>query len=178
MKTHLWRLALAGVATLSIATPATSKADTPIRNIVLVHGAFVDGSGWRPVYDILARDGYRVTIVQQPLTGLDEDVAATNRALDALDGPAILVGHSYGGAIITEAGTNAHVAGLVYIAAHAPDEGETETGNGQRYPSIRRTSTQNSPPTCPRAKPSSRRARRCRPRPRCSPRRSPTRRGG
>jgi pimeloyl-ACP methyl ester carboxylesterase len=110
----------------------------PIRNIVLVHGAFVDGSGWRPVYDILSRDGYRVSIVQEPLTGLADDVAATRRILDQQDGPAILVGHSYGGAIITEAGDDPHVAGLVYIAAHAPDEGETESGNGKRYPAAGR----------------------------------------
>src|SRR4051812_18341641 len=101
----------------------------PIKNIVLVHGAFVDGSGWRAVYDILTRDGYTVSVVQQPLTGLSDDVAATRRILERQDGPCILVGHSYGGAIITEAGVDSHVAALVYIAAHAPDEGETEAGN-------------------------------------------------
>src|ERR1700741_4187188 len=76
----------------------------PIKNIVLVHGAFVGGSGWRPVYDILTKDGYNVSLVQEPLTSLGEDVTATKRVLDGLDGPAVLVGHSYGGAIITEAG--------------------------------------------------------------------------
>ncbi len=111
----------------------------PVKNIVLVHGAFVDGSGWRPVYDILSRDGYRVSIVQEPLTGLPDDVAATKRVLAQQDGPSILVGHSYGGAIITEAGSDPHVTGLVYIAAHAPDEGETESGNGKRYPALGRT---------------------------------------
>jgi pimeloyl-ACP methyl ester carboxylesterase len=127
---------------LAIALAALSAAAAqaaPVHNIVLVHGAFVDGSGWRPVYDILVRDGYRVSIVQEPLTGLADDVAATRRVLDRLDGPAILVGHSYGGAIITEAGADPHVAGLVYIAAHAPDEGETETGNGKRFPALGRT---------------------------------------
>jgi pimeloyl-ACP methyl ester carboxylesterase len=111
----------------------------PLKNIVLVHGAFVDGSGWRPVYDILVRDGYTVSVVQQPLTGLSDDVAATRRILERQDGPCVLVGHSYGGAIITEAGVDGHVAALVYIAAHAPDEGETETGNGTKYPAAGRT---------------------------------------
>lgn len=113
-----------------------------MKNVVLVHGAFVDGSGWRPVYDILARDGYKVSVVQQPLTGLDNDVAATNRVLARQDGPCVLVGHSYGGAIITEAGADPRVAALVYIAAHAPDEGETETGNGKRYPAAGRDAIQ------------------------------------
>jgi pimeloyl-ACP methyl ester carboxylesterase len=104
-----------------------------IKNIVLVHGAFVDGSGWKPVYDILVEAGYDVSIVQQPLTSLDDDVAAVKRVLATQNGPCILVGHSYGGAIITEAGNDPHVAGLVYIAAHAPDDGETEAGNGRLY---------------------------------------------
>jgi pimeloyl-ACP methyl ester carboxylesterase len=114
----------------------------PVKNVVLVHGAFVDGSGWRPVYDILVRDGYTVSIVQQPLTGLKDDVAATRRILERQNGPCILVGHSYGGAIITEAGVDPHVAALVYIAAHAPDEGETETGNGAKYPAAGRDAIQ------------------------------------
>ncbi|WP_059150116.1 alpha/beta fold hydrolase [Novosphingobium barchaimii] len=126
---------LAGAATL-VATAAS--AAPPIRDIVLVHGAFVDGSGWRPVYDILTRDGFKVSIVQEPLTGLDADVTATKRVIDQQDEPVILVGHSYGGAIITEAGNDPRVAGLVYIAAHAPDAGETESGNGKRYPAIGR----------------------------------------
>jgi len=117
----------------------------PVKNIVLVHGAFVDGSGWRPVYDILVQHGYRVSVVQQPLTGLADDVAATRRVLAQQDGPCILVGHSYGGAIITEAGTDTHVVGLVYIAAHAPDDGETETANGQRYPAAGRDAIQKGP---------------------------------
>jgi pimeloyl-ACP methyl ester carboxylesterase len=123
---------LAGAALIS--STAVGAAAEPVKNIVLVHGAFVDGSGWRPVYDILKRDGYNVTVVQQPLSGLAEDVAATKRALERQDGPSILVGHSYGGAIITEAGVHPRVVGLVYIAAHAPDENETETGNGKRFP--------------------------------------------
>jgi pimeloyl-ACP methyl ester carboxylesterase len=121
---------------------ATVWGATPIKNIVLVHGAFVDGSGWRPVYDILAKAGYNVSVVQQPLTSLADDVAATKRILARQDGPCILVGHSYGGAIITVAGTEPNVAGLVYIAAHAPDEGETETGNGKRFPAAGRDAIQ------------------------------------
>jgi pimeloyl-ACP methyl ester carboxylesterase len=96
-----------------------------IRNIVLVHGAFADGSGWKAVSDILQADGYNVSIVQPPETSLDDDVAATTRALNALDGPAVLVGHSYGGIIITEAGNNPHVSSLVYVAAFQPDTGES-----------------------------------------------------
>ena len=98
---------------------------TPIRNVVLVHGAFADGSGWRKVYADLTRRGYAVTIVQIPLTSLADDVAATTRVLDRQDGPAILVGHSWGGTVITEAGTHANVAGLVYVAALVPDAGQT-----------------------------------------------------
>ncbi|WP_394844826.1 alpha/beta hydrolase [Pendulispora brunnea] len=147
MKYH--RLALALVFSVAALTHVPSAEAAPsttrIKNIVLVHGAFVDGSGWRPVYDLLARDGYNVTVVQQPLSGLDEDVAATKRALDRQDGPSLLVAHSYGGAIITEAGNDARVAGLVYIAAHAPDEGETETGNGQRYPAAGRDAITKTP---------------------------------
>jgi len=105
------------------------------RNIVMVHGAFVDGSGWKPAYDILTRAGYHVTIVQQPLTSFAGDLAAVKRVIDLQDGPCILVAHSYGGAIITEAGNDSKVVGLVFIAAHAPDKGESEAGNGQRYPS-------------------------------------------
>lgn len=96
-----------------------------IRNVVLVHGAFADGAGWRGVYDNLTGRGYRVTIVQNPLTSLQDDVAATNRVLDLQDGPTILVGHSWGGTVITEAGVHQNVAGLVYVAALAPDRGET-----------------------------------------------------
>lgn len=93
--------------------------------IVLVHGGFVDGSGWEGVYQILKRDGYRVAIVQNPTLSLADDVAATKRILRAQNGPAILVGHSYGGAVITEAGNDPQVRGLVYITAFAPDAGES-----------------------------------------------------
>ncbi len=93
--------------------------------IVLVHGGFVDGSGWESIYKILKKDGYRVTIVQNPTISLADDVAATKRIVHAQNGPVLLVGHSYGGAVITEAGNDPQVAGLVYIAAFAPDKGES-----------------------------------------------------
>src|SRR5207248_5108521 len=105
-----------------------------VRNIVLVHGAWADGSGWKGVYDILVKDRYKVSIVQEPETSFQEDVAATKRILALQDGPCILVAHSYGGAVITEAGTDPSVAGLVYIAAHMPDAGESEAGDGKRFP--------------------------------------------
>jgi pimeloyl-ACP methyl ester carboxylesterase len=95
------------------------------RNVVLVHGAFVDGSTWEGVYDLLKKDGYNVAVVQNPTQSLEGDVAATRKVIDAQDGPVVLVGHSYGGAVITEAGTDPKVAALVYIAAFAPDEGES-----------------------------------------------------
>ncbi|GII53476.1 alpha/beta hydrolase [Planotetraspora thailandica] len=98
---------------------------TTIKNVVLVHGAFVDGSGWQGVYDELTTDGFHVRIVQNPTLSLDGDVAATRRVLDVLDGPAVLVGHSYGGAVISEAGTHPNAAALAYIAAFAPDKGES-----------------------------------------------------
>ena len=101
-----------------------------IKNVVLVHGAFADGSGWRGVYDNLTERGYRVSIVQNPLTSFADDVAATTRILDQQDGPAILVGHSWGGTVITEAGTHPNVAGLVYVSALIPDTGET---SAQQY---------------------------------------------
>jgi pimeloyl-ACP methyl ester carboxylesterase len=106
-----------------------------VRNIVLVHGAWADGSGWKGVYDILVKDGYNVSIVQEPETSFKEDVAATKRILAQQDGPCILVAHSYGGAVITEAGTDPSVVGLVYIAAHMPDAGENEADDGKRFPS-------------------------------------------
>jgi len=96
-----------------------------VKNIVLVHGGFVDGSGWEGVYTILKKEGYNVSIVQNPTTSLADDVAATNRTISAQDGPVVLVGHSYGGVVITEAGSNPKVAGLAYIAAFAPDSGES-----------------------------------------------------
>jgi len=102
-----------------------TTTEQQIKNIVLVHGAFADGSGWRGVYDDLTARGFRVTIVQNPLTSLDDDVAAATRVLDQQDGPTILVGHSWGGTVITEAGVHGNVAALVYVAALAPDSGET-----------------------------------------------------
>ena len=108
---------------------------TPIKNIVLVHGAWADGSGWRGVYDILVKDGYNVSIVQEPETSFKDDVAATKRVLALQDGPCILVAHSYGGSVITEAGNDPSVVGLVYIAAHMPDSGEKESEDGNRFPS-------------------------------------------
>ena len=116
------------------ALPAQSE-EHRVRNIVLVHGAWADGSGWKGVYDLLVKDGYRVSIVQEPETSFQQDVAATKRALALQDGPCILVAHSYGGAVITEAGTEPSVAGLVYIAAHMPDAGENEADDGKRFPS-------------------------------------------
>ena len=114
-------LLVAGVAPAQ-AAPAPAGA---VKNIVLVHGGFVDGSGWEGVYKILKKDGYNVTVVQNPTTSLADDVAVTRRALAAQDGPAILVGHSYGGVVITEAGSDPKVKGLVYVAAFAPDKGES-----------------------------------------------------
>jgi pimeloyl-ACP methyl ester carboxylesterase len=96
-----------------------------INNVVLVHGGFVDGSGWRGVYDLLKADGFKVSVVQNPTISLEGDVAATRQLIDAQDGPVVLVGHSYGGAIITEAGRDPKVAALVYITAFAPDKGES-----------------------------------------------------
>jgi pimeloyl-ACP methyl ester carboxylesterase len=102
-----------------------SETADSARNVVLVHGGFVDGSGWEAVYRALRRDGFAVSVVQNPTTSLADDVNATRRVLAAQDGPAILVGHSYGGAVITEAGNDPKVVGLVYIAAFAPDRGES-----------------------------------------------------
>jgi pimeloyl-ACP methyl ester carboxylesterase len=102
-----------------------ANANTALGSIVLVHGGFVDGSGWEDVYRILKKDGYRVSIVQNPTTSLADDVAATKRVIAEEKGPVILVGHSYGGAVITEAGNDPSVAGLVYITAFAPDRGES-----------------------------------------------------
>lgn len=118
--------ATVGIAAATLAHSADRIPENQaVRNVVLVHGAFADGSGWRGVYDDLTGRGYRVTIVQNPLTSLADDVAATKRVLDRQAGPAILVGHSYGGTVITEAGIDPKVAGLVYVSALAPDVGES-----------------------------------------------------
>ena len=126
--TKLRHILLAAVGAASLAGAAQAQAiptTQTVRNVVLVHGAFADGSGWRGVYDDLTARGYRVTIVQNPLTSLADDVAATRRAIARQDGGAILVGHSWGGAVITEAGVDEKVKGLVYVSAFAPDAGET-----------------------------------------------------
>ena len=124
------------VLLLLICRPLSAQNEEPrrIRNIVLVHGAWADGSGWKGVYDILVKDGFNVSIVQEPETSFQEDVAATKRVLALQDGPCILVAHSYGGAVITEAGTDPSVAGLVYIAAHMPDAGENEADEREALP--------------------------------------------
>lgn len=127
---------LAITAALSVASLMVPAHADPIRNIVLVHGAWVDGSGWKPVHDILVKDGFHVTMVQEPETSFADDVAATKRVLDLQDGPTLLVGHSYGGSIVTEAGIHPKVAGLVYVAAHAPDVGEDEGDLGRKTPSV------------------------------------------
>jgi pimeloyl-ACP methyl ester carboxylesterase len=108
---------------LTCCAPSAQTEEHRVRNIVLVHGAWADGSGWKGVHDILIKDGYNVSIVQEPETSFKDDVAATKRVLALQDGPSILVAHSYGGAVITEAGTDSSVAGLVYVAAHMPDAG-------------------------------------------------------
>jgi pimeloyl-ACP methyl ester carboxylesterase len=127
---------LGAMAALMIAASTNGQSApslTAAVTMVLVHGALIDGSSWRGVYDVLTRGGYRVSIVQQPLTGLDKDVAATRRVLDQQDGPVVLVGHSYGGSIITVAGCDPKVKALVYVAALQPDVGET---TGQLVPNM------------------------------------------
>ena len=109
----------------TITLSATTASGQTVKNVVLVHGAFADGSGYRPIYEALVKKGYNVTVVQNPLTSLEDDVTATKLALDKQDGPAILVGHSWGGAVITEAGNHPKVAALVYVAAFQPDNGES-----------------------------------------------------
>lgn len=127
------RRAVLGAA---VATAAATRAlaRTPVRNVVLVHGAWVDGSCWTDVIIRLQGAGYTVTAVQNPLTSLADDVAATRRALALQDGPTVLVGHSWGGVVITEAGADPKVTALVYVAAHAPDVGETVATQAARYP--------------------------------------------
>jgi pimeloyl-ACP methyl ester carboxylesterase len=122
-------LAPAMAVAMSVASTANAADAKPtaqtIKNVVLVHGGFVDGSGWQKVYNILRKDGYKVSIVQNPTTSLADDVAVTKRTIAQQDGPVVLVGHSYGGAVITEAGTDPKVDRLVYITAFAPDQGES-----------------------------------------------------
>ena len=124
------------LAIIAAASMMTSASADSLKNIVLVHGAWVDGSGWKPIYEILTKEGFNVTMVQEPETSFADDVAATKRILDLQDGPTLLVGHSYGGSIITEAGVHPSVVGLVYVAAHAPDVGEDEGALGKKTPSV------------------------------------------
>jgi len=128
---------IAATAAIGIATAANAADKIPanqaVKNVVLVHGAFADGSGWRGVYDNLTQRGYKVTIVQNPLTSLADDIAATKRAIERQDGPTILVGHSWGGVMITEAGIDPKVTGLVYVSALSPDAGETTAQQYEGY---------------------------------------------
>src|ERR1700727_1488377 len=105
-----------------------------VKNVVLVHGAWADGSSWSQLIPLLQAKGLHAVAVQNPLSSIADDVASTNRMINAQDGPVILVGHSYGGAVITEAGANPKVAGLVYVAAFAPEEGETLAGIAEKFP--------------------------------------------
>ena len=123
--------AMVGACIPAAAAPPTNA----IKNIVLVHGAFADGSGWKSVSDILEKDGYKVGIAQPPETSLADDTAAANRTIDSMGGPVILVGHSYGGVVITEAGNNANVKALVYVAAFQPDAGESFASLSAKIPS-------------------------------------------
>jgi pimeloyl-ACP methyl ester carboxylesterase len=117
---------VAAAITLSATTGAVTEANAQtVKNVVLVHGAFADGSGYKGLYEALTQKGYHVTVVQNPLSSLEDDVAATKLALDKQDGPTILAGHSWGGAVITEAGNHPKVVALVYIAAFQPDKGES-----------------------------------------------------
>jgi pimeloyl-ACP methyl ester carboxylesterase len=122
---HVKLIATASILMTGALPSAQAAPAGGVKNIVIVHGALADGSGWKGVYDILTKDGYKVSIVQEPLTSIADDVAATQRVLDQQDGPVILVGHSYGGAIITVAGVDAKVKSLVYVAAVAPEVGES-----------------------------------------------------
>jgi pimeloyl-ACP methyl ester carboxylesterase len=134
MKKFLPVAAATTALAVSAATNAAPASSASIKNIVLVHGAFVDGSGWKAVAEILERDGFKVGIAQPPETSLEDDVAATNRMIDAQGGPVVLVGHSYGGIIITAAGNNTTVKSLVYVAAFQPDTGETLASLGDSKP--------------------------------------------
>ncbi|RXF72986.1 alpha/beta fold hydrolase [Hansschlegelia zhihuaiae] len=129
------KLSLSCAAGLLCALAALAPASAePIRNVVIVHGALADGSGWRKVHDLLKAKGYNVAVVQPPMTSLKDDVDAARRVLDLQDGPSVLVGHSYGGMVVTEAGQAQNVAGLVYVAAFQPDEGENLLDLAGRIP--------------------------------------------
>ena len=136
MKARLATLAAAVLAAIAVASTASAARANPLENIVLVHGAWADSSGWMAVFEELSRQGFNVTMVQQPETSFADDVNATTRVLDLQNGPTLLVAHSYGGSVITEAGVHPNVAGLVYVAAHAPDVGENESVLGKTMPSV------------------------------------------
>jgi pimeloyl-ACP methyl ester carboxylesterase len=133
LSSYVTRVA-AAVALSAAALGSQAATAAPVRNIVLVHGYFADGSGWQPVAKILTRDGYKVSVVQEPETSFEDDVKATTRVIDAQDGPSILVGHSYGGAVVTEAGNDSKVTGLVYVAAFQPDTGESPLDLAKKMP--------------------------------------------
>ncbi|AEV99499.1 hydrolase [Niastella koreensis] len=116
---------LLSILLLTISIMTNAQTPTGVKNVVIVHGAFADGSGWQNVYELLTKQGYHVTIVQNPLSSLNDDVAATTRILDKQDGPTVLVGHSWGGSVITQAGVHPKVAALVYVAAFVPEVNET-----------------------------------------------------
>src|SRR5689334_9535077 len=120
--------------TFGVSVIAQTGSSPAVKNIVLVHGGFVDGSGWEGVYKILKKDGYAAAVVQNPTISLGDDVAVTKRTIANQNGPVILVGHSYGGAVITEAGNDPKVAGLVYVAAFAPDRGESVSSLIKSFP--------------------------------------------
>lgn len=130
MRKIAFHLALALVATTGFSTSALARA----KNVILVHGAAADGSTWRGVYDELVKSGLNVRVVQMPMDGFEADLQATRRIIDDVDGSTVLVGHSYGGAIITELGGNAKVGALVYVAALQPDTGESLASLSKRYP--------------------------------------------
>src|SRR5580658_9410595 len=134
MNQHYRRAIGALIAATVLAWSSQAVEAAGIKNVVLVHGAFADGSGWAAVAAILTKDGFTVSVAQPPETSYAEDVKYTRAAIDAMDGPVVLVGHSYGGSIITEAGNNPHVAALVYIAAFALDEGESCASIEQAVP--------------------------------------------
>lgn len=128
-------IALIAVAMILLSlTPGKTDRDESVKNIVLVHGAFLDGSGWEPVYNILTKKGYHVSVTQHKLQSLETDIAEVNRIIDQQAGPCVLVGHSYGGVIISQSGNNSKVSGLVYIAAHAPEANEKRSELFRKYP--------------------------------------------
>ncbi len=133
--TMLWQTLTAGTAILAAALTAPAVSAAPARNVILVHGALADGSGWKGVYDRLKAKGYKVFVVQQPQTTEEEDVQAVQRAIALQDGPVVLVAHSYGGQLITEAGSDPKVTALVYVAAAVPEVGESLTDLFKRVPS-------------------------------------------